>query len=97
MRKYEVMMILSADLEKEGQEEFIKEFSSVVKKVEGRVEKVNHWGVKSFAYPIENETKGYYLVVELAGSSKIAQMVNRWLKLSEKVIRHLLVRLDGEG
>lgn len=89
-------MILPANLEKEEQEEFIKEFSSVVKKAEGQVDKVNHWGVRNFAYPIEDETKGHYVIAELSGTSELAQKISRWLKLSEKVVRHLFVKMDGE-
>jgi len=96
LRSYEVMYILHPTLEKEKIEELIQKFSSIVEKSEGKVEKINRWGRKNFAYPIEGEKRGFYVVMNFKGTPKTATKVENSLKLSDAVLRHLLIRVDGK-
>ena len=95
MRKYEVMYILHPTLEKEKVEELIQKFSSLVDKFEGKVEKISRCGKKNFAYPIEGEKRGYYVVMNFSGTPKTVKELDNSLRLTDEVLRHLLVRLDS--
>ncbi len=88
------MYILHPTLEKERVEELIQKFSSVVENWEGKVEKISRWGGKNFAYPIEGEKRGFYVVMNFKGTPKTAVEVEKSLRLTDNVLRHLLVRVD---
>lgn len=59
-----------------------------------KVVSVDKWGIKQLAYPIKKETKAYYLRLVLEGGD--AKTLAGALKLSEGLLRHLLVRLEGK-
>lgn len=96
MRSYEVMYILHPTLEKERVEELIQKFSSLVEKSGGKVEEISRWGRKNFAYPIEGEKRGFYVVMNFKGTPKTAAEVEKSLRLTDNVLRHLLIRVDGK-
>ena len=50
--KYEVLYILNASLGEEEINAQTEKFADIVKKSGGEVEKVDKWGIKRFAYPI---------------------------------------------
>lgn len=96
LRSYEVMYILHPTLEKEKVEELIQKFSSLVEKSHGKVEKINRWGRKNFAYPIKGEKRGFYVVMNFKGTPETASQLDNSLRLSDAVLRHLLIRVDEE-
>ena len=59
-----------------------------------KVAEVDKWGIKQLAYPIKKETKAYYLrlVLESGDATTLASS----LKLTEGLLRYLLVRLEGK-
>ncbi len=96
MRSYEVMYILHPEGAEEDYKELIERFKGVVEKGKGEVLGVNPWGRKKFAYPIEKLTEGYYVVMNFKSEPKVASELSRQLKINDKVVRHLLVKLEGE-
>lgn len=57
-----------------------------------KVVEVDKWGIKQLAYPIKKETKAYYLRLIIEGGD--SKILANSLKLTEELLRHLLVRLE---
>ena len=91
---YESVIIFSPQLDEEALENAINRIQDVIKNGEGEVTKVDRWGKRRLAYEINNHTEGYYLVVEMKAPSATAQELDRVLRISDDVIRHLIVRLN---
>ena len=66
----------------------------VIKNGEGEVTKVDRWGKRRLAYEINDLTEGYYLLVEMEAPSATAQELDRVLRISDDVLRHLIIRLN---
>jgi len=64
--------------------------------VGGEVEKVDQWGKRRFAYEIKNYTEGFYVVIDFKAESGATSEVERILKITDEVVRYLLVRRDVE-
>ncbi len=96
MRSYEVMYILHPQNSEEEIKELIDRFKGVVEKEAGEVVEVNPWGRKKFAYPIEKLTEGYYVVMTFKSEPKVANELSRQLKINDKVVRHLIIKQEGE-
>lgn len=96
MRSYEVMYILHPESLEEELKELIDRFKGVVEKGKGEVMEVNSWGKKKFAYPIEKLTEGYYVVMNFKSEPIVASELSRQLRINDKVVRHLLVKLEEE-
>lgn len=94
MRPYEMMIILEADLEDHSAElDGIKE---VITKLDGEVSKVETWGKRRFAYPIEKRTEGYYALLKFTLEPSQQKELKRVLSLRQSVVRELVIRLDEE-
>ena len=97
MRYYELLYIVNSNFEQKKIEEAMNEIDSRIKKTKSKI--INHiiWGKKKLAYPIQGNNYGTYILVHYKGgdNNKLDEF-DSWLKLSDLVIRHMIVRLIGE-
>lgn len=93
MREYELVYIVRPDMEEEGLEAVKSKVNEVISASGGQVKEVDAWGKRRLAYPIQRLWEGYYIVNRVQLEPKAIKEVERSLKLSEEVIRHLLVRI----
>ena len=96
MRDYEMMVVLSPDLDEAGVEATTERLTTQISGRGGEVVDVQKWGRRRLAYTIDKHRDGFYAVAKLKLSPEAADPLDRALRLNESVIRHLLVRLDEE-
>ena len=97
MNYYEILYIVNPNLERKKIDDTMKEIESRLKKTKSKI--INHviWGKKKLAYPIRDHKYGTYIMAHYNGVDKNAlDEFNSWLKLSDLVIRHMIVRLNNE-
>ena len=97
MNYYEILYIVNPNFERKKIDDAIKEIESRLNKTKSKI--INHviWGKKKLAYPVQNHKYGTYIMVHYSGGDKNAlDEFNSWLKLSDLVIRHMIVRLNSE-
>lgn len=92
--KYESVIIFSPQLEEEALENAINRVQEVIKNGAGEVTKVDRWGKRRLAYEIKDFTEGYYLLVEMEAPSSAAQELDRVLRISDDVLRHMIIRAN---
>jgi len=66
-----------------------------VKSANGEVASVDVWGRRNLAYPINNHREGIYVLFQAKMSPSALTELERNLKLSEEIIRYLLVKVDS--
>lgn len=96
MRAYELVFILQPNLEEEALEGAITSFQQVVLTNGGQVIRTERMGRRRLAYPIRRYREGHYVLMHLNLENATLRELERRLKLSEDVIRYLLVRLDED-
>src|SRR3989442_7713306 len=89
------MVVLDPNLDETAIEAMNTRIQSLVTQRGGTVENVDNWGRKRLAYPIGRFRDGVYILSRLQLPPTAAVEIERALKLTESVIRHLLVRADG--
>lgn len=95
MREYELTVVYDLSVaEAGGQQAAVDRLSASVVARGGEVLKVDHWGRRRMAYPIQAAIDGDYVVsrVNLEPSAVVA--LEAALKIDERVYRHLVVRAD---
>ncbi len=92
MRKYEMLYILTATLSDEEKEAIIAKFESVVKSSGGNVSKVDKWGVKKLAYPINYKTEGFYVLMSFEATTTVVAELKRIAGITDGVIRRLITK-----
>ncbi len=97
MRKYEVMYILNATLADTERNELIEKLHGILTADGGKINEVNDWGVKEFAYPINHMTKGYYVVTNFDASPEAIKEFDRIARIESACIRHMIVNLEEQA
>jgi small subunit ribosomal protein S6 len=94
MRRYEVMVILDADLEERTVAPSLDQFLNVIRQGGGNVEKVDIWGRRRLAYEIDKKGEGIYAVLDLQAEPADVKELDRQLNLNEAVLRTKVIRPD---
>jgi small subunit ribosomal protein S6 len=94
MRNYEFTFIVHPDVEDEGIAGVTERVSQFIADGGGQVTSVDHWGRRRLAYPIQKQTEGYYVLMQVQLDPKSIGELERNLKLTEEILRHLLVRAE---
>lgn len=96
MRKYEVMYILNASLEDSARQNLIENMHGIITNNGGKIVNVDEWGVKEFAYRIEDMTKGYYIVMTMECDNAALNEFTRLMRINKDVVRFMTVKQDEE-
>lgn len=92
MKKYEIMYILKANLEDADRNQLIGKLHEILSLDGGTIDQVDEWGVRDFAYEINGDKKGYYVVVTISTESVNGiNEFDRITKINSNVIRHLVI------
>jgi len=89
------MVVLDPNLDEAAIEAMNTRIQGLVPQRGGTVDNVHTWGRKRLAYPIGRLRDGFYILHRLQLPPSAAIEIERALKLTESVIRHLLVRSEG--
>ena len=96
MNQYEVMYVIDTALEDSARTELINRFNELVVKNGGEVERVDEWGKRRLAYAINYKTEGYYVLMYIKAPADLPRELERNLKISDQVLRYLVIRYEGE-
>ncbi|MGF1663111.1 MAG: 30S ribosomal protein S6 [Kineosporiaceae bacterium] len=94
MRRYELMIILDPDLEERAVAPSLERYLTVITNGGGTVDKVDVWGRRRLAYPIQHKSEGIYAIVDMQAEPAAALELDRQLGLNESVMRTKLIRPD---
>ncbi|HHZ16409.1 MAG TPA: 30S ribosomal protein S6 [Peptococcaceae bacterium] len=94
MRNYEMVFILSPELDEEKLGATVEKVTNLINNNGGEVVKQDNWGKKHLAYEIKDRHEGYYYLVEFKGTPATAKELDRVLKITEEVLRFLIVRKE---
>jgi len=94
MHNYEFTFIVRADVEDEGRTGVVEKVGQFITDGGGQVSNVDHWGRRRLAYPIQKQREGYYVLMQVQLDPQSINELERNLKLTEEVIRYLLVRVE---
>lgn len=93
MRAYELMIIFDAGIEESDVDAHVEQVSENIAAHGGEVKVEDRWGKRRFAYEINHQHEGYYLVLELVTETRDMGTLERLLRLADDVVRHKLIRL----
>ena len=91
MRQYEVMLILPAEADESVVGTAVDRITKVISDAGGEVGKIDRWGRKRFAYEIDKQAEGYYVVIEFHADPTALSKLDRTLLLADEVVRFKVV------
>ncbi len=91
MKKYELMYILKADLDEAARKDVMDKLAAILTINGAEVRSTDEsLGLRELAYPIKDETKGYYVVLKISAEVKATNEFSRLVKFNPNVLRHLI-------
>lgn len=94
LREYECLYIVHPQVADEQLEELTGRFQSVLSDNGAELLSANPWGKRRLAYEIDRVREGIYIQLRFNSEPTAVDELDRALKFSEHVIRHLVVRAE---
>jgi small subunit ribosomal protein S6 len=95
MHSYELVLVVSPQMADEGYEAAIDKYSRFITGKGGVVDDTQRWGKRKLAYPIKHFGEGNYVLFKFRMKPAYSRELEASLRISEDIMRHLLVRMDN--
>ena len=97
MHTYELVYVVSPDASEDQVAELHTLVEEIVQRIGGTIEKTDNLGRRRLAYEIGRHREATYVLELISGTGELMTEIERRLKVSDLVIRHLVVRVDEEA
>jgi len=94
MRLYESVIIARQDVSTTQVEAMIEEFSAIIEKAGGSIQKKEFWGLRGLAYRIKKNRKGHYVMLNMETDSETLNEFERIMGLNEDVLRFMTIAIE---
>ena len=95
INKYETIFIIDPEKTEEETIALVDKFKSLIE-ANGTLESVDEWGRRRLAYPINDFTEGYYVLVNFASKPEFPQELDRVFGITDGILRSIIVKKDEE-
>ena len=95
-RKYELVYVVSPDATDDQVTDLHNQVEAIIQRIGGQLEKTDNWGRRKLAYEIGRHKEGTYVLETILGSGELMKEIDRRLRVTDLIIRHLVVRVDEE-
>jgi small subunit ribosomal protein S6 len=96
VRQYELVYITPPDTTDEALEQLQQQVQVVVERFGGSITSTENWGRRRLAYEIAGHREGIYVLHVIDGPGELTSELDRRLRVTDGVIRHMVVRVDEE-
>jgi small subunit ribosomal protein S6 len=96
IRQYELVYIVSPDATEQQIADLHTQVEEITSRFSGKLEKSDNWGRRKLAYEIGPHKEGTYVLDVISGPGEMIKELDRRLRVSDQVIRHLTVRVDED-
>ena len=93
MRHYEIVFIVHPD-QSEQVPAMIERYRTMVSGPGGRIHRLEDWGRRQLAYPIQKVHKAHYVLMNLECGAATLTELEHAFKFNDAVLRHLIVAMD---
>ena len=91
--KYEVLYIIDPTLTEEGTAALVEKFKAMVE-AEGTLSGIDEWGKRRLAYPVNDLTEGYYVLMNMEVKPEFPAELERVMKITEGVMRCMTTAVE---
>lgn len=92
MRHYEIVFIVHPD-QSEQVPGMIERYRNTITQGGGRIHRIEDWGRRQLAYPIQKVFKAHYVLMNIECDQETVDELNNSFKFSDAVLRHLIVKM----
>jgi len=94
MRHYEIVFLVHPD-QSEQVPAMIERYSNIISTDGGNVHRIEDWGRRLLAYPINKIHKAHYVLMNIECSSNALEELNHGFRFNDAVIRNMVIKMKG--
>ena len=94
MRHYEIVFLVHPD-QSEQVSAMVERYTATVKDSGGQVHRLEDWGRRQLAYPIDKIHKAHYVLLNVECDQKIVDELGEAFRYNDAVIRNVIIRRDA--
>lgn len=91
MRHYEICILVHPD-QSEQVPAMIERLKTLVAEQNGKIERVEDWGRRQLAYPIEKLVKAHYVLMNIECGHETIEEIENGFRFNDAILRHLTVK-----
>ncbi len=95
MALFEHVVLLKQDLSSSDLESEIKNHEEIISELKGSIVSKESWGLRNLAYPIKNNKKAFYELMNIELPNENIKKINEKLNLNENIIRYITVKVKN--
>ena len=93
-RHYEVVFLVHPD-QSEQVPAMIERYKSTIENGKGTIHRLEDWGRRQLAYPIQNLVKAHYVLFNVEADQPTIEELVETFRFNDAILRHLVIRRDG--
>lgn len=94
MPYYEHVFLARQDLAQAQVDALAENATKIVEAQQGKVTKVENWGLRNLAYKIAKNRKAHYVLLNIEAPAGTVAELERQTAINEDVIRYMTIRVD---
>ena len=94
MRHYEVVFLVHPD-QSEQVPAMIERYKAIIEGGEGKIHRLEDWGRRQLAYPIENLVKAHYVLLNIEAGQGVLDELVETFRFNDAILRHLVIKRPG--
>ena len=94
MRHYEIVFIVHPD-QSEQVPAMIERYKSLVSARQGNLHRIEDWGRRQMAYPIQKVHKAHYVLMNIECDGETLAEIENAFKFNDAVLRHLTIKMKA--
>lgn len=95
MPLYEHVFLARQDLAQAQVDALAENATAIIEANQGKVTKVETWGLRNLAYKIQKNRKAHYVMLNIDAPTNVVAELERQTQINEDVIRYMTVRVDA--
>ena len=93
MRHYEIVFLVHPD-HSEQVPAMIERYKGLIENGGGTIHRLEDWGRRQLAYPIDNLVKAHYVLFNVEASQDVLNELAEGFRFNDAILRHLVIRRD---
>lgn len=93
MRHYEIVFLVHPD-QSEQVPAMIERYKGLIENGGGIVHRLEDWGRRQLAYPINNLVKAHYVMFNVEADQNVLNELVEGFRFNDAILRHLVIRRD---
>ena len=93
MRHYEIVFLVHPD-QSEQVPAMIERYKTLIENGEGKIHRLEDWGRRQLAYPVNNLVKAHYVLLNIEAGQEVLTELVEGFRFNDAILRHLVMRRD---